>query len=84
MAVVGNPETQDTLKMLKALKSRFIPNKVTILVSIGKESSDIIRLADFAKSLRAIKGKATAYVWSNHTCGLPATEPAEMLKLLGP
>jgi hypothetical protein len=73
-----------SIEMSKALKSRLMPNMVTILVSLGRESSDILRLADFAKSLRAIKGKATAYVCSNHTCGLPSTEPTEMLKLLGP
>jgi len=75
VVVVGDPDAQDTLEMLKALRSRFMPNKVVILVDSGEETPAIIRLAGFTKNLSTTKGAATAYVLrepclrpSHHRC----------------
>ena len=84
VVVVGDPDAQDTLEMLKALRSRFMPNKVVILVDSGEETPAIIRLAGFTKNLSTTKGAATAYVCANHACDLPTTDAARMLDLLGP
>jgi uncharacterized protein YyaL (SSP411 family) len=84
VAIIGNPEAQDTLQMLEALRSRFIPNKVAILMPAGEESQDIMALAKFTKGYSAIDGKSTAYVCANHTCKLPTTDATKMLELLRP
>lgn len=83
VVVVGDPDTQDTLEMLKALRSRFMPSKVVILVDSGEATPAIFRLAEFTKNLSAIGGSATAYVCKNQSCDLPTTEAAKMLDLLG-
>lgn len=83
VVVVGDPGAQNTLEMLKALRSRFIPNKVVILVDSGKDSPAIFRLAEFTKNLSAIGGSATAYVCADQSCDLPTTDVAKMLDLLG-
>ena len=82
VVVVGDPGVQDTLDMLKALGSRFIPSKVVIVVDSGKETPAIFRLAGFTKNLSAIGGSATAYVCANQSCDLPTTDAARMLDLL--
>jgi len=84
VVVVGDPEGKDTLEMLKALRSRFMPSKVVILVDSGEETPAILRLAEFTKNLSAIGGATTAYVCANHSCDLPTTDAARMLELLGP
>ncbi|MGD0952223.1 MAG: thioredoxin domain-containing protein [Methanotrichaceae archaeon] len=84
VVMVGDPDAQDTIEMLKALSSRFLPSKVMILVDSGEETPAIIRLAGFTKNLSSIKGAATAYVCANHACDLPTTDAARMLDLLGP
>jgi uncharacterized protein YyaL (SSP411 family) len=84
VVVVGDPDAQDTLEMLKALRSRFVPNKVAILVDSGEETPAILRLAEFTKNLSTISGSATAYVCANNACDLPTTDPSRMLDLLGP
>ena len=84
VVVVGDPGAQDTLDMLKALRSRFMPNKVVILVDSGETTPAIFRLAGFTKNLSTTKGAATAYVCANHCCDLPTTDAARMLDLLGP
>jgi hypothetical protein len=83
VVVVGDPGAQDTLEMLKALRSRFMPSKVVILVDSGKDTPAIFRLAEFTKNLSAIGGSATAYVCANQSCDLPTADAARMLALLG-
>jgi uncharacterized protein YyaL (SSP411 family) len=82
VAIVGNPDFQDTRAMLKALRSRFIPNLVAALVPFGEESPDIFQLAKFTIGKSTIDEKATAYVCIDHTCELPTTNIAKMLELL--
>ena len=82
VVVVGNPWAQDTLKMLKALRSRFLPNKVIVFVPLGEKSPDIHRFAEFTKVLSAIGGSATAHVCADHTCNLPTADVTRMMDLL--
>ena len=84
VVVVGDPGAQDTLEMLKSLRSRFMPSKVVILVDSGEETPAILQLAEFTKNLSTANGSATAYVCANQTCDLPTNDAARMLDLLGP
>ncbi len=68
--------------MLKALRGRFIPNKVTILRPTEKKSPDIDKLAEFVKYQVSIDGKATAYVCLNFACKMPTTDVNKMLELI--
>lgn len=65
-------------EMLAAIRGRFLPNKALLLAS----GSDISRLAPFARELVPVKGKAAAYVCSDHICQLPVTGAAELIDLL--
>jgi len=81
VVIVGKPLAGGTQKMLRTLRSRFIPNKVVLfLPSEGR--SRISGLVDFTKNLTALDHKATAYVCANFHCDLPTTDPGVMLKLL--
>lgn len=66
-------------RILEALRSRFIPNKVIIMVS-GEE---VHRIAEFTRNLSQLNGRATAYVCTGHKCELPTNDPEKMLELLG-
>ncbi len=84
VVVVGDPDAQDTVDMLKALRSRFMPSKVVISIDSRDESPAIHRLAESTKNMSRIEGSATAYVCANLSCDLPTTDAAKMLDLLGP
>jgi uncharacterized protein len=84
VVVVGDPKGKDTLEMLTALRYRFMPGKVVILVDSREETPAIFRLAEFTKNLSAIGGSATAYVCANQSCDLPTADAARMLALLSP
>jgi uncharacterized protein YyaL (SSP411 family) len=82
VVIAGHAQASDTKELLKALRTRFIPNKVVLLRPSEQSAPDITHLAQFTKYQSAIKGKATAYVCLNYKCQLPTTEASKMLALL--
>jgi uncharacterized protein YyaL (SSP411 family) len=68
--------------MLRALRSRFLPNKVVLLVEVGGDASGIGRIAPYTAGLTTVGDKATAYVCRNFACELPTTDVGEMLRLV--
>ncbi len=78
VALVGIPEDAGIAKMIKALRSRFLPNKAVIVVS-GEE---IRKTAEFTQNLPQLGGIATAYVCADYSCELPTNEPDRMIDLL--
>jgi hypothetical protein len=83
VVIAGSAHAEDTRAMLKALRTRFLPNKV-VLLNTGQEGSpEISQLAAFTRDQPSIGGKATAYVCLNYSCKLPTTDISKMLELLG-
>jgi len=68
----------DVHALQRAVFSTFVPNKVVL-----HSGADIAAIAPFSKAQRAIGGKATAYVCTNHLCRLPTANPAKVRELLG-
>jgi uncharacterized protein YyaL (SSP411 family) len=82
IVIAGNQHAADTRAMIEALRTVFLPNKVTLLNPGDRESTKIARLADFGKNETSIGGRATAYVCLNHHCRQPTTDIKKMLELL--
>ncbi len=82
VVIAGKSEGDDTREMLEALRTRFIPNKVTIFRPMEMESPPIERLAEYVKYQVSRDGKATAYVCMNFACKEPTTEVDKMLELI--
>ena len=82
VVIVGKSGGEDTREMLEALRSRFIPNKVTVLRPTEIESPRIDELAEYVKYQVSLDGKATAYVCMNFACQQPTTEVDKMLELI--
>jgi uncharacterized protein YyaL (SSP411 family) len=82
VVIAGNAQAQDTEAMVKALRTRFLPNKVVLLNPNERESPEIAKLAEFTKNQSSIEGKATAYVCLNYSCQSPTTDINKMLELL--
>ena len=83
VVIVGNPQVDDTNRFVRALRSRFIPNKVIIVKPIGEQASEVTRLAPYTEAYKPLEGKAAAYVCSNYSCQLPTADSGEMLRQLG-
>jgi len=70
IVIVGPRDAEDTKAMLQAVHSRFIPNKVLMLVDGSKEGF-LYERVELLKSLHMLEGKTTAYVCEQFACSAP-------------
>ena len=82
VVIVGDPDGEDTHRMLKALRSRFLPDKVVVFRPVENVLPDISDVAEYTRSQSSIDGKATAYVCRNYACAQPTADAGKMLELL--
>jgi uncharacterized protein YyaL (SSP411 family) len=82
VVVAGNPDLNDTKKMLKLIQSKFLPNTVILLHNTGKAGGKIEKMIPFIKNLTMIDGKATAYVCRNFVCRRPVNDLGALEVLL--
>ena len=74
IVIVGDPDTPQTKELVRARRSRFLPNSVTL---VGKP--------EMASSLPLFEGRAlvdgtsTAFVCRRGVCRLPVTTPEQLL-----
>jgi len=82
VVIVGQPEAEDTVAMLSALRGKFLPDMVLLLKRPDEGDDGIVGLAPFLKDHHQVDGKATAYVCRDHFCRNPTTDVQTMLDLL--
>lgn len=75
IAIVGEPDSPDTTRMIEIAFDRFRPNQV---VAVGSSDVEIPLL----KARSMVGGRATAYVCRRFVCKAPVTDPVELEKLL--
>ncbi len=69
---------EETARMLQAIRSRFWPNCVSLVVN-GEE---IKRIAPFTQDMQPLNERTTAYVCTGHVCRLPVTSLVDLLAIL--
>lgn len=79
IVIAGERGSEDTEKMIEALREVYVPNKIVLLRDSG---SGITDLAPFTKEQQTIGGKAAAYVCMNYECDLPVTDPEKVRELV--
>jgi uncharacterized protein len=82
IVIAGDILREDTKSMVRALRHRFIPNKVVLLRPTKEKLPEISLVAEYTRDMSAIGNKATAYVCSQFSCNEPTTDIDEMLKQL--
>ena len=82
VVITGDVQGEDTEKMLHAIRSKFIPDKIVIFLPFGTDLSEIMTMAPFTRNQLTVDNKATAYVCVNYNCKLPTTDIDYMLSFL--
>ncbi len=82
VVIAGNPRQHETRELLRALRSRFLPNKVVMLRDADEDGSTLHRLAPFTEHMTPVNGTPAAYICSNFTCAAPCTDAEAMLHVL--
>ncbi len=80
--IVGDSNSCETKYILKAINSRFIPNKIVILKPFENIKTAIMDISNYLKDFKMLNNKPTIYVCSNYTCKVPTNDVKVMLELL--
>ena len=82
VVITGDPGAPDTAQLMQAVRTRYLPHAVVLVVPDGRSGEQIRRLAPFTESYASIDGTAAAYVCRDFQCKLPTTDPAKLAELL--
>jgi uncharacterized protein YyaL (SSP411 family) len=83
IVLVGERGEEEMRGFVRAMNSRFIPNKVVLMVD-GKDSQRVLAAYQPAvAAMQRVEGAATAHVCENFTCRLPARDVATFVEQLG-
>jgi uncharacterized protein YyaL (SSP411 family) len=80
VAVVGDPESEETIRLVREVWSRYLPNTVLAVARAGNEEA--ARLVPLLAGRELLDGKAAAYVCERFTCKLPVSEPDALAEQL--
>ncbi len=80
--IVGDLGSGETKEMLHAVRKRFIPGKVLILIPDARSRRELEEISPFLSNMSMIDGNVTAYVCENYSCTLPVTNIEELVPLL--
>ncbi|NLF15668.1 MAG: thioredoxin domain-containing protein, partial [Lentisphaerae bacterium] len=80
--IAGDPDQDDTRRLLRVVHERFLPNKVVLLADGGEHQAALSGHIPAMASAERLDGHATAYVCDDRGCSLPTTAPDRLAALL--
>jgi uncharacterized protein YyaL (SSP411 family) len=80
--LVGNRDAEDTNALVRTVYSRFVPNKIVLLVDSPETRAYVARGIPAVEPMQMVNDRAAAYVCRNYTCQLPVSEPRELAELI--
>ncbi len=82
IVIAGAVDDPRTREMLRSIHSRFIPNKILLVVDRKKGAGYLENHLEFVKNLKMIDDRPTAYVCENYVCQLPTSDLKTLENLL--
>jgi len=74
--VIVTPHSKaDAAPFLARLRGLFLPNRILLVASEGKDLQELSKLTPLLEGKVAPKGRTTAYVCERHVCELPTADP---------
>jgi uncharacterized protein YyaL (SSP411 family) len=78
----GPPDAQDTLALLRTLRDRFVPIRVTMLSASPEVRRKLAAWIPATEGMQPLDGHAAVYVCRHFTCQLPVTDTARFAEML--
>ena len=82
IVIAGDLSLDTTREMVRAVHSRFMPNKVVLLHQSGPDGKRLEALSPFIKEMGPMNQKTTVYVCEQYACKMPVTDAGKLKKLL--
>ena len=83
IVIAGDPSLETTKAMVKAVRKRFLPNKIVLLYPDGPDGQRLVDISPFVKNMVPIEKRTTAYVCQQYACKTPIMDAAQLEKILG-
>lgn len=80
IVIAGEPDREDTKRILQEIGKRFLPRKV--LLRHSSKDKSLEELASFVKGQNPLEDKATAYICEHYTCKSPTHDIKKIIPLL--
>jgi len=80
--LVGERDAADTQSLLRALRSRFVPSRVVLLVDSPETQKLLAAGIPAIASMTKLEGQAAAYVCRDYTCQLPVSAADRFAQLI--
>jgi len=72
--IAGKKDDAETQALLAQVSSRYLPNRILLLVDGGERQNELTSLLPFVKDMKMAAGKSTAYICENYVCQLPTSD----------
>ncbi len=72
--ICGQPSHEDSVKLLEAINSFYIPNKVIVFLDPADPSSFLCGHIPVLKKMKPKNGKCTVYVCEDYQCMRPTSD----------
>jgi uncharacterized protein YyaL (SSP411 family) len=82
IVIAGRKDDSGTQAILSEVHSRFLPNKIIILLDGGNEQTKLSELNPFYSSFSMQGSKPTAYICQDYVCQLPTSDIGVIGKML--
>jgi uncharacterized protein len=82
IVIVGDRGAGDTNSLIRAAHSRFLPNRIVLLVDSPETRKALAAGIPAIDGMEKVAGRAAAYVCRNYACQLPVSEASELAELL--
>jgi uncharacterized protein YyaL (SSP411 family) len=79
VVLVGERQAEDTLAVRSVLQEVYVPTMIVVPV-LPQHRETLERLLPWVASMRAVDGRATAYVCRDFACQSPVTSPEDLLR----
>ena len=83
IVIAGKSDAADTQAMLHAVREHYLPNAIVIVADGGDSQKTLTKLLPSLETIKAMDGKATAYVCVNYACQLPTNDVGKMGEMVG-
>ncbi len=78
VVIVGDPDAEDTRALLEATRSAYAPETSLLLAAPSGDGTELASLAPFAREMRPVNGRPTAYVCERSSCSEPMTDARQL------
>ena len=82
IVIAGDPALETTRAMIRAVRRRFLPNKVMLLRQDGAEGKRLAGLSPFVEPMHSVDHQPAVYLCEQYSCKKPITKVSDLESVL--